>query len=52
MAKYGGHRNGWDLKGPDYRSSGIWKGIINVKEIFLNEVRFRMGSGERIFFLA
>lgn len=38
------------MKGPDNRCSGIWKGIISVKEVTLDEVRYRVGSGERILF--
>lgn len=52
VTKFGVSRNGWDCHGATYKHSAIWKGIISfsVNENFLQNVRYRVLSGERILF--
>lgn len=30
--------------------SGLWRGILTVKEAFAKSIRYHVGSGEKIFF--
>lgn len=50
MIKYGVTRNGWDVSGLPYKLSSIWRGIISVKALFEAHVRFKIGTGEDVFF--
>ena len=50
LAKYGGSRDGWDFHYASYRSSNIWKGITSVQEDFKRNLKYRVGSGEKVRF--
>lgn len=50
LAKYELGRNGWDIGGPSYRHSAIWKGITSVREMFNSHISFQVGSGSAIYF--
>lgn len=51
MAKCGAPRNCWDLNGPMHRSSTLWKGILSVKDLFMENVRYIiLAQCERVFF--
>ena len=45
--KYNLPRHGWDVQGPPWNSSAIWKGILLVKRLFMENIRYQIGSGER-----
>ena len=45
--KYGVLRNGWEVREVSYKASPIWKGILFVKDNFMN---YRVGMGEKILF--
>lgn len=51
VAKYGVMQNCWDLQGPatDWLS-GLWRGIVALKEFFYASIRFWVGFGENIPF--
>ena len=40
--------NGWDVQDARKKSLGIWKGILSVKRIFLENIKYHIGSRERI----
>eukprot|EP00268_Persea_americana_P001290 TRINITY_DN10388_c0_g2_i3.p1 TRINITY_DN10388_c0_g2~~TRINITY_DN10388_c0_g2_i3.p1 ORF type:complete len:137 (+),score=20.28 TRINITY_DN10388_c0_g2_i3:878-1288(+) len=48
--KYKLPRHGWDVQDPPWNSSAIWKGILSVKGLFMENIRYQIGSGERILF--
>ena len=48
--KYNLPRHGWDIQDPPWNSSAIWKGILSVKRLFMENIRYQIGSGERILF--
>ena len=48
--KYNLPRLGWDVQDPPWNSSAIWKGILSVKGLFMENIRYQIGSGERILF--
>lgn len=50
MTKYKLGRNGWDISGPSYHYSDLWKDIISVREIFKSHIIFQVGAGSSIFF--
>lgn len=43
-------QRGWDTYCPSYRVSGLWKGVLSVKESFDANVKFCMSDGEKVFF--
>lgn len=43
-------RNGWELPNSSSRSSHVWKGILSMKVNFTTQVKFKVGSGDSIFF--
>lgn len=48
--KYGVSREGWDSSGPSFPFSGLWKGIMLVKESFDANIKVWSGDGKRSFF--
>ena len=50
LAKYRVRRNDWVISGPSYRLPGIWRGIIADKALFTGNIRYKIGSGEDVFF--
>lgn len=46
--KYSLPRYGWDVHDPPWNSSTIWKGILLVKGLFMENIRYQIGLGERI----
>ena len=50
MAKYGRVRNGWELKEGNYKASAIWNWITSTKASFMKNIRYQVGSGEKIQF--
>lgn len=49
-SKYNIHRNGWLIWESLPRFSVLWKGILDARELFLNQIKFRVGKGDKIFF--
>eukprot|EP00268_Persea_americana_P040392 TRINITY_DN40104_c1_g2_i1.p1 TRINITY_DN40104_c1_g2~~TRINITY_DN40104_c1_g2_i1.p1 ORF type:complete len:152 (+),score=10.55 TRINITY_DN40104_c1_g2_i1:316-771(+) len=50
MAKYTVKRNGWEVSGPSYRFSGIWRGISSVRDLFTANVKYKIALGEDVTF--
>ena len=50
MAKYRVKRNDWEVSGPSYQFSGIWRGIISVRDPFAVNVKHKIALGEDVFF--
>lgn len=48
--KYDITRNGWDLPVSSPCHSGIWKGILSVKDLFSGHLGFHAGFGDEIQF--
>lgn len=48
-AKYDIYREGWLVQGPSPCCSHIWKGILAAKDLFMKQVRFRVGKGDNLF---
>ena len=48
--KYGLPRNGWDLLDLPNKSSTIWRGILSVKKLLMDNIKYQSGTGERILF--
>lgn len=48
--KYRLSRNGWDVQDASNKSSTIRKGIISVKRLFMENIKYHIGLGERIIF--
>eukprot|EP00268_Persea_americana_P041154 TRINITY_DN40_c1_g1_i12.p1 TRINITY_DN40_c1_g1~~TRINITY_DN40_c1_g1_i12.p1 ORF type:complete len:212 (+),score=26.43 TRINITY_DN40_c1_g1_i12:1343-1978(+) len=48
--KYKLPRHGWDVQDHPGNSSAIWKGILSIKGLFMENIRYQTGSGERILF--
>ena len=44
-------KNGWFIQDPSPCSSGLWKGILAAKEVYMKQVRLRVGRGDKICFL-
>lgn len=42
FSKYDTSRDGWFIRDAIPRDSGLWKGFLAVKELFLRQVRFRV----------
>lgn len=50
MAKYDASKNVQGLYGPNYRFLTLWKGILLVKEFFVENVKRNIGTSYSIFF--
>ena len=50
MEKYGNQRDGWEVHVLAYKCSAIWKGITSVKDKFMRNIRYHVGSGKKILF--
>ena len=48
--KYGLQRCGWEVKEAPNKAFTIWRGILSVKKIFLENVKYKVGSGENVIF--
>lgn len=48
LAKYGVGRHGWDMSDGNANILAIWGGCLSIKEDFMTNIRFRVGSGDRI----
>ena len=48
ICKYDISRNGWDVRSAMARCSGLWKGILYVKEKFSSNIRFKLRVGNRV----
>ena len=48
--KYGLPRNGWDLQDPPNKSSAIWRGILSVKKLLMENIKIKLGRGREFFF--
>ena len=48
--KYGLSRNGWDIQVATKNSSAVWKGITSVKNLYMANIKYQIGSGETICF--
>ena len=48
--KYDISRNGWFVQDPSTCSSGLWKGILAAKEVYMKQVRLRVGRCDKICF--
>ena len=42
--------HGWDVHDPLWNSSAIWKGILSVNKLFMENIRYQIGSGEMTLF--
>lgn len=49
-SKYDISRGGWDYDGPTCRFSGVWKGIMSIKDILEANVNFWIGGGRLLLF--
>ena len=43
-------RCGWDVQDPPLYSFTIWKGILSVKKLFMENIKYQIGLGERTLF--
>lgn len=43
---------GWDVEGPSYRFSNVWKGAVSIKDIGPGSIRYRVGSINKVPFWA
>ena len=50
VAKYGILRDGWDIQQPNYRTSRLWRGIVSCRDAFIANIKFTVGSGEKVLF--
>lgn len=50
LVKYRVKKNGWDASGLSYRFLSLWEGITSVKNIFADNIIYKIGSGEDVFF--
>lgn len=50
VAKHGVLRNGWDIQRLNYCASWLWRGVASTKEAFLRNIKFRVGSRDKVFF--
>ena len=50
MAKYSTKRNGWEVKDKYYKVLAIWREITSTKASFMKNIRYGIGSGEKIQF--
>lgn len=50
VAKYSINREGWDIQNGAYKYLAIWRGICSVKEKFMQNTKFRLGSCTKLFF--
>lgn len=50
LSKYNVSREGWIAEDPTPRFSGLWKGILEAKEYFSKQVRYRVGKADKILF--
>lgn len=50
VAKYDASKNVRGLYGPNYRFLTLWKGILLVKEFFVENVKRNIGTSYSIFF--
>eukprot|EP00268_Persea_americana_P060859 TRINITY_DN7630_c0_g1_i4.p1 TRINITY_DN7630_c0_g1~~TRINITY_DN7630_c0_g1_i4.p1 ORF type:complete len:129 (-),score=20.04 TRINITY_DN7630_c0_g1_i4:855-1241(-) len=50
IGKYSISRNGWDVHDVLDKASAIWKGILSVKENFMENIIYRVGLGEHVLF--
>lgn len=50
VSKYSIKREGWEVESGVYKYSAIWKGICSVKEKFVQNIKFSVCSGNKIFF--
>ena len=48
--KYGRLRHGWEVKDTSMKSSALSKGILSVKNHFMKNIKYHIGSGEGILF--
>ena len=50
MAKYGNQRDGCETKDGRYKFSPMWKGIIAIKEKFMQNIKYQVRSREKFLF--
>lgn len=50
VAMVGVRRDGWDLPSSSALNSAFWEAYLTVWVAFLDSIRFRVGSGDRILF--
>ena len=46
--KYSLPRSGWEVKEAHNKAYAIWRGILSVKKIFLENIKYKVGSGVNI----
>ena len=49
-SKHGFSRDGWDVQECSYKALSIWRGIMSAKESFMEQIRYRVGTGDGILF--
>lgn len=50
VAKYGILRKGWEVPSPTPCSLPLWKGIVSSGEMFSDNIKYKVGTGDGIFF--
>lgn len=49
--KYGVRRNDWEISAQSAHHSAFWRGCLSIKEIFMSDIRCRVGKGDILFWL-
>lgn len=48
--KYGLLRYKWDVQDTSYKAMAIWKCVVSIKKIFIENIRYHVRLGGRILF--
>lgn len=49
-SKYSLLRNEWDVQDAPKKSTVMWRGILLLKRLLMENIKYQVGSGERILF--
>ena len=49
-SKYRHSRDEWDVQDAPQKSTAMWRGILSVKRLLMVNIKYQVGSGERILF--
>lgn len=50
LEKYDVRREGWDVEGPSYCFSNLWKGVVSIKNAFAGSIKYWVGSSNKVLF--